>query len=124
MGAIDFSIKKNDMFISQFDTIDAPFSLTSEEKQQLHNKLKSIHFVLNSKNYHLVYINEQFLISSLLNNYKKTIDILYKIDSSKVICEPENFDILSQILIHNDFVCDDKTPNLLLEAPYAFVASL
>lgn len=123
MNIIDFTKKSNSQFLHQLNNIDSPFLLSQEEKRILHQKLKKTNFVLNSTNYNLVYYNEQFLISSLLNDYKKTITILNKIDASKVTFDPENFDALTQILIHNDFVCNNDTPELFLEAPYAFVAS-
>ena len=90
MNLLDFLNEPNPKFINQLKNIDSPFLLTTEQKQDLHKKLTQTKFVLDNSNYNLVYYNELFLISSLINNYEKTLSILDKIDPSKIKSEKGN----------------------------------
>lgn len=115
----------NFSFFDIINNIKSPFTLTAKHKKKFLTILEKNNFTLNTSNLHLLEYSDLFLIASLKNNYIDTINALYEIKDIKTLhYDIKNYNELANILIENDFVCENDCPTLLLTVPYAFVASL
>lgn len=120
---LNSSFKTKIAFIDELLMIEKPFLLDEAQQKKLSTLLEKYNFVITPDNYHLVYLNEQFLISSLINDYEKTMEVASHLETSKIPSEDKNWNLLENILINNYFVCTNETPLVFLQSPYAFIAS-
>lgn len=114
--------------LQYYDYEDVEFEAMSRTtSKQILETLEHNNFCLNSKNISFIGYNPLFLISSLENNYDKTISLLSKIKEEKLVSIPsfdDENERLESILIHNDFVLDKNKLSLLKCSPVFLIASL